>query len=681
MLIQNTKLIMIETSMDQETGNEIYEKKEFIYYEENFYIDRFLNRCIEKYDVDLENDLLTLFQEKMDCRSLLINIGSNLFNDILNKHHINFLYEEICRQIENHNGLLINKKILLVPIHKDILILSERKCNIFSILDIKINYLYILFLKRLQYLKEKGIYDPKNKVNTLKTNFLASISHEIRTPLNGIIGITQLLKDEQFNTNEKFQEYLQILQLSATQLMELLNDIMDYSKLQANYLELVKSSFHLSKCVQDSIDIVKVRIDNKDIHIHLKLDDNLPFYIIGDERRLKQILINILSNSIKYSNQGNIDIHISSKRFQNTVDEFNQSIFHQLNFEIKDQGCGILKEDQYKLFNPFTRFGKSKDKQKTSGSGLGLSITKELIELMDGKITVQSDGMKGTQIYFSIVVEDDNTPTKLIKKNELLFQDKKIVVIDDVMDDRIYLYKIMEKWKLNVICLSTFQEFYAVKDNNEKIDCLFMNSKLFDKYVFTNPTLIDYFENLQNTVPIVGIHCNYCSKYNFLTTCIDKPISKSKLFNILRKIFLRPTSIDIFSSNKLNSFKIPIKEIQIIVAEDDMYNQILFVEFLTIFGIPKSNIDLATNGKECVEKIKNKQYDICFMDIKMPEMDGFEATQIIRRDNKNILIIAVSASVIEKEYNQCYKIGMNYFIEKPIEKDKLYNLLKNIVDY
>lgn len=669
-------------------------------------IDNMCDKCILFPKIELDYLFANIFHD-CKCKEESI-IEKNIIDLISSSFSCEVDVKELS-SLTKYQTLLTKSKYIMDNVNKTFIILlhsgyyglCRKLYTSFTLYELSKNFIYFYMLEYLYYNKSNSQTNSStiqhrhtgSQETNLKDIFLANISHEIRTPLNGIIGITQLLKDMDLvdlQKRNKYDEYVNILQVSSSQLMGLINDILDYSKLQANYLSLYKNTFSLKKCIQNAIEIIKIKTDVKQIKIIEKYSTNLPLNIIADERRIKQILINILSNSLKYTNEhGYIYIHVDSEYEIKRIDAYNEIIYHTLYFEIKDTGCGIPIYEQKNLFQCFTQgYNKHHLNEPQKGSGLGLSITKQLIELMNGSISVESDGQTGTIIRFNILVEDDNTVGSFLQKHESVFDNKTILIVDDNTNDKIFLYETILNWNLNAILFSSIEEFVSYKKfNPNNYDVLLINIHQLNEYSFKNPGIMPYFHSIKDTKHIIGLSVNeelgQSYNYNFLTTILKKPVSKSHLFNLLKKIFLSLSKPPIQQKQEIATTLIKTMKnkysIKVIIAEDDSYNQLLLQEFLLFFGLDAEHIKMTSNGKECVEEIKNGRYDVCFMDIKMPVMDGMEATKRIREFDTSIYIIAVSASVIEKQYEECFKIGMNYFIEKPIEKQKLFTLLKNIV--
>ena len=519
-------------------------------------------------------------------------------------------------------------------------------------------------------------------VDKLKTTFLASISHEIRTPLNGILGISQLMNAME-DVSAKQKEYIHIIQKCSSQLLELINDILDFSKLQANCIQLSKDSFHIKQVIQDAIDIVhyKQEEQNKSVSIHVDIDHSVPIKILADSRRIKQIIINLLSNALKFTKQGHIYIRLRSQLFHECINEIDEIIYHRLFFEIQDTGSGISETEQAKIFDTFHKARNyNQNDEQYKGAGLGLSIVHHLIELMNGTISVQSDGFTGTTFSFDIVVEDDTTADQLYEMYKDIFTEKHILVVEKNIQDKLKLYETLKQWKSHVYLLSSIEECVSMYTHHESMDAIILHHDIVRHQMFNNPVIESTLESIAKKIPILCMieQDGDIPQESYFTSYLKKPISKSHLFNILSKV-LRKNFI-IHSPRHSIERKLDKSTTRIIIAEDDHYNQFLLREFLLTYGYHKHQIDIVSNGQECVHAVQTGTYDICFMDIKMPVLDGLEATKCIRKTNSHIIIIAVSASILEKEHNTCFESGMNYFVEKPVNRKKLFELIDTFHD-
>lgn len=533
----------------------------------------------------------------------------------------------------------------------------------------------ILWMIKNNYFNRNKELELKQEIVTLKDSFIATMSHEIRTPLNGIVGMTRLLLDDK-TLSPKQQEYVKILKECSTQLMELVNDILDFSKITSGNITLYNQPFNLKECIEASIKVVEQRANDKHLSVLKDVPKDLIENVSGDQRRVKQVLVNLLTNAIKFTEKGYVKLSVK-------VDVESPKILepwetHQLRvlFEIKDTGIGVAPENQSKIFEAFNKVSLPQD-SLSPGAGLGLAISKKLVKLMGGDIYVASDGKNGSTFSFDIILDDENDINKLLIMNKAIFADKIVLIVDDMEDNRILLMDILNNWDINTQCFSSAREALSYIKLNKPFDVA-----IIDIYM-PHMSGIDLAQNIKQLglkTPLIGLSSighDLKGKEIFDDFSI-KPIVKNRLFQMLLKAFTKIGSsqpnISIGPRDKskrgsLGPIRYKKEMIKIIAAEDDHYNQILLEELLKILGY--KNITIVPNGKECVEYIKKERYDICLMDIKMPILNGYEATKIIKGLKDPPIIIGISASVLESDREKCYNVGMDGYIPKPIEKDVL----------
>jgi len=545
------------------------------------------------------------------------------------------------------------------------------------------------------------------EVGDFKDLFITTISHEIRTPLNGIVGMTRLLQDSEGLT-EKQYNYIRILSECSTQLMELINDILDLTRMNSGNLPLNISLFDLQECIQSSIDIVYSKAIEKKLEIkiqHQCINSKLSTMLInnidtprqynqyipktllyGDPRRLKQVLINLLNNAIKFTDTGSILLTMNIHELENDKKD--------IQFSIKDTGVGIPSKYHEKIFEIFSKIHLGNP--TSPGTGLGLSISKKLIELMGGHISVKSDGVpgRGSIFTFNIIVD---SPGAVEKVNPINLIGKTILVVDDNEDNRVYLSEILSEWGVNTYCFSSARELLSyLKHCDTNLTTM---HKSFDLAIIDicmpHMSGIDLMYTIKEKgflQPLIGLSSvgdTINGKELFDSFCI-KPVSKAKLFELITKVLentnttvKKQSSVSSRSSSSTTqpqlikqSSQRQKKDLKIIIAEDDYYNKIVLQELLKSLGY--SNITTVDNGDICVNTIKNIKFDVCFMDVKMPIMDGLEATRIIKQYPNCPVVIGVSASVLEIDKDKCFKSGMDGYIPKPIQKEKLETLLNTI---
>ena len=526
---------------------------------------------------------------------------------------------------------------------------------------------------------EKELKKAKKAAETAtqtKSEFLANMSHEIRTPMNGIISATDLALSEELSP--KVTNYMKIIHSSAYSLLAIINDILDFSKIEADKLKLQKRSFWLDDALYDVMDIFLHNAAEKRIEMVVDIDTETPEALIGDSLRLQQILKNLVDNAIKFTDRGGV-ILVGVKIFKESLDQI------MLKFFVKDTGVGIAPEDLPKLFKPFSQADTSTTR-KYEGTGLGLCICKQLVKMLGGNIWVESEVGKGSVFTFTASFGRQITERKrkLIVPPDI--QGLNVLVVDDCAVSRELMQKMLESFNFRVESVSSGEESLNILKENQTrkepfelvmidwlmpgLDGIETSRRIRDDLKLTIPiVLMTAFgkENERLDAERVGI--NY-----FLT----KPIYQSELFNAIMDAFGKEARVttrpEIPIITKTSIYKKRLKGIRILVVEDNITNQEIALAILEGAGIVAQ---IADNGKKAIEAVRKGRFDAVLMDIQMPEMDGYEATRTIREDPKlkSLPIIAMTAHAMEGDEEKCLEAGMDGYIPKPINQDRLFHTI------
>ncbi len=503
-----------------------------------------------------------------------------------------------------------------------------------------------------------------------KSEFLATMSHEIKTPLNGVMGMTDLLSHTRLNDDQR--EYVDTIRSSGDNLLTIINDILEYSSIESGKPELNNTSFEIHDCIEEVIDHLSDKAFIKKIELGYIISKDVPAAIFGDKTALYQILMNLIDNSIKFTNEGDILIMVNKKSYAN-----NEIL---IEFSVQDTGIGIPDSKMNTLFNPFSQLDSSMSR-KHGGSGLGLAISKKLAERMGGNFTVQSEVGKGSTFSFTVKAVTSDNENNLIGTDKKRYElnDKKILIVTDNKANEKVLKHIL--LQLHLESDSSFNSDDAIKKlipetsfNMVIID----NNSLLNEHSKLAKKIKDHHKNGKLPLILLNRANNPGSENNcdmLFSAIVSKPIKHRVLSRSILNIFKGETNHSTIKHNSINTNQklSDLYPLSILVAEDNLINQRLFLKILEKMGY---KADVANNGKEAVAAAEHNRFDIIFMDIHMPEMDGIQATEQINKiksKNRKPVIIAVTANAMVGDREKYLEAGMDDYLSKPILLDVLSN--------
>ena len=529
---------------------------------------------------------------------------------------------------------------------------------------------------------ESELRDAKERAEVAtdaKNDFLANMSHEVRTPMNGIIAASELLSNEEIS--DKAKDYLRIINTSAYSLLEIINDILDVSKIEAGKLDLEIRDFKIEDVLGKLISMFFPRTSKKFVELLVDIDPEIPIEFRGDELRLYQILVNLVSNAVKFTEKYGIII-LGVKELEKISAESDQGKFQ---FFVKDTGIGIAPENIEKIFEPFSQADASITRNY-GGTGLGLYICKQLVEMLGGEIWVESEAGKGSTFSFTAIFQKSpgKTKRKFIPPRDL--QGLNVLVVDDCKDSQSIMKKMLESFGFNVKSISSaeasLQRLKEDETRENPIDLVMMDWLMPGMDGMEAASIIK--NDLKVNVSIIMMtafghetQMLYAEKMG-INGFLTKPICQSTLFDAIMDAFgkkkLKSRQVKKHITTMASIQKKRLRGFRVLVAEDNITNQEIALAILEGAGLI---VAVVNNGKEAVAAVRKSQFDILLMDIQMPVMDGYKATIEIRKDVKlkYFPIIAMTAHAMKGDEEKCMKAGMNGYISKPVNQDMLFNAL------
>jgi signal transduction histidine kinase/DNA-binding response OmpR family regulator len=505
--------------------------------------------------------------------------------------------------------------------------------------------------------------------NRSKSEFLANMSHEIRTPMNAVFGMTSLLLE--MDLPKEAREFLAIIRSSGETLLTVINDILDFSKIDSGKLDLEQAPFRLDHCVEDALDLLAPRATEKCLQLAYVMEEDTPLTVVGDVTRVRQILLNLLSNGVKFTSSGEVVVLVSRRLADDTA---------QLYFRVRDTGIGIPADRQNLLFRSFSQADASTTRQY-GGTGLGLAISKRLSELMGGSMWVESELGVGSTFHFVIpaVTPLENLPDRSTV-SVVTLNGKRALVVDDNATNRFILTKQLEASGMHARTVASGSEALDLIKKEEQFDLAVLDFHLPEMDGVELASAIRGLSRGKN-LPLVMLSSGINGtpsreQQNLFAAYLSKPIKPRKLMDTLATIFGGKAVSDSAAVSHVDrdlAERIPLR---ILLAEDNLINQKLAVKLLERIGYRP---DIVGNGLEVLEALRRQPYDLVLMDVQMPELDGVEATRRIRREwpgDSGPRIVAITANAFKSDREQCLAAGMDGYVTKPIQIRELQAVIE-----